>query len=170
MAKAVFGSAVNRDQADAIVDTLKKAGFGGQDISVLMSDKNEAQTLALEKQTKVPEGAAAGVSTGFVLGAGLGWLVGIGSLAIPGLGPFLAAGPLLGALSGAGLGAAVGGLTGVLIGLSIPEYEAKRYEGHLQEGSILISAHAEDAERLRRTRSICEVAGAKDIAVTQEAA
>ena len=170
MPKAVFGIAVSRDQADAIVDTLKKAGFGSQDISVLMSDKNEAQALALEKQTKVPEGAAAGVSTGFVLGAGLGWLVGIGSLAIPGLGPFLAAGPLLGALSGAGLGAAVGGLTGALIGLGIPEYEAKRYEGHLQEGSILISVHAEDAEHLRRARSIFEAAGAKDIAATQEAA
>ena len=128
MAKAVFGLVDTESQAERIVDNLKVAGFRNNDISVLFPDKGRTRDFAHEKATKAPEGAAAGAGTGTVVGGVLGWLVGIGSLAIPGVGPFIAAGPIMAALAGAGVGAAVGGLSGALIGLGIPEYEAKQYE------------------------------------------
>jgi heat induced stress protein YflT len=170
MAKAVFGIAANRAQAESIIDTLQKAGFPSQDISVLFPNNDETQHIALEKQTKALEGAAAGAGTGGLIGGALGLLVGLGSFVIPGLGLLLAAGPILGALSGLGAGAAVGGLAGALVGFGIPEYEATRYEGQLKAGSILLAVHADDAEEVRRARAVLEAAGAKDIATTREAA
>ena len=170
MAKAVFGIAANRAQAESIIDTLQKAGFPSQDISVLFPNSDETQHIALEKQTKALEGAAAGAGTGGLIGGALGLLVGLGSFVIPGLGLLLAAGPILGALSGLGAGAAVGGLAGALVGFGIPEYEATRYEGQLKAGSILLAVHADDAEEVRRARAVLEAAGAKDIATTREAA
>lgn len=170
MARAVFCIAVSQQHAEMIIENLKKAGFSPEDISVLFTDKSGAQTFAHESQTKLPEGAAAGAGTGLVVGAGLGWLAGIGTLAIPGLGPLLAAGPILGALSGAGAGATVGGLAGALIGLGIAEYVAKRFEGELKEGSILVSVHTGDREETRRAKAIVEAAGAKNVATTREAA
>src|SRR5206468_4762230 len=99
--------------------------------------------FAHEKHTKAPEGATTGAGTGAVVGGALGWLAGIGALAIPGLGPFIAAGPIMAALAGAGVGGTVGGVTGALIGLGIPEYEAKRYEGRITKGGILLSVHSD---------------------------
>ena len=133
--KAVFGIATSMPQAERIANQLKAAGFSGNDISVLFPDKTGTRDFAHEQHTKAPEGAAAGASTGGVLGGGLGWLVGIGALAIPGVGPFIAAGPIMAALAGAAVGAAAGGLTGALIGLGIPEYEAKQYEGKILKGT-----------------------------------
>ena len=155
-------------QADMIVDRLREARFFSNDISVLFPDKNTTREFAHEKSTKAPEGAVAGVGTGGALGGVFGWLVGIGTLAIPGVGPFIAAGPIMAALSGAAVGAAVGGVTGALIGMGIPEYEAKRYEGRLREGGILISVHAETSEAVDRAKEIFEGAGAKDIATASE--
>ena len=139
------------------------------DISILFPDKTGTRDFAHEQHTKAPEGATAGATTGGVLGGALGWLVGIGALAIPGLGPFVAAGPIMAALGGVAAGAALGGLTGALIGLGIPEYEAKRYEGKIQQGNLLISVHTEDRTERARVREIFEQAGAEDISETAEA-
>lgn len=169
MAKAVFCIATTEAQATTIVDQLKAAGFSHNDISVLFPDKAGTRDFAHEQHTKAPEGAATGAGTGGVLGGVFGWLVGIGSLAIPGLGPFIAAGPIMAALSGAAAGAALGGLTGALIGLGIPEYEAKRYEGKIKDGNILISVHTDDSSERDRAKAIFEGAGAEDISYTEEA-
>ncbi len=167
--KAVFGIASTEVQAEHIARALKVEGFAGDDISVLFPDKTGTRDFAHEQHTKAPEAAATGAGTGGVLGAGLGWLVGIGTLAIPGVGPFIAAGPIMAALSGAAVGAAVGGVTGTLIGLGIPEYEAKQYEGKLREGNILISVHTEDGKQVERAKAIFKREGAHDISYTTEA-
>lgn len=169
MAKAVFCIAKTGAQAITIVDQLKTAGFSKNDISVLFPDKTGTKDFAHEQHTKAPEGAATGASTGGVVGGAFGWLVGIGALAIPGLGPFVAAGPIMAALGGAAAGAALGGITGALIGMGIPEYEAKRYEGKIKEGNILISVHTEDSTARNRAKDIFARAGAEDISYTEEA-
>jgi len=168
MAKAVFGLVDSETQAERIVDNLKVAGFSNNDISVLFPDKAGTRDFAHEKATKAPEGAAAGAGTGTVVGGVLGWLVGVGSLAIPGVGPLIAAGPIMAALAGAGVGAAVGGLSGALIGMGIPEYEAKQYEGKIKQGNILISVHSENSDEVKRAKEIFERPGAHDISSTGE--
>src|SRR5512138_2393917 len=148
MAKtSVFCLARDEGQASRIVEDLKLAGFSYNDISVLLPDKGSTREFAHEKGTKAPEGAVTGVGAGGVLGGALGWLVGVGALAIPGVGPFIAAGPIMAALSGAALGAAAGGIVGSLVGMGIPEYEAKRYEGRIREGRILLSVHCDDGDQ-----------------------
>lgn len=167
--KSVFCITTSRDQADRIVEELKTARFSNNDISVLFPDKGTTRDFAHEKNTKAPEGAVAGAGTGGVIGGALGWVAGIGALAIPGVGPFIAAGPIIAALSGAAIGAAAGGIAGGLIGLGIPEIEAKRYEGKVKEGNILISVHTESSEEISRAKDIFAKAGAEDICVTGEA-
>jgi len=169
MSKAVFCIAKSQTQAEAIVDQLKVAGFSYDDISVLFPDKQGTKDFAHEHHTKAPEGAATGAGTGGLLGGTLGLLAGIGSLAIPGVGPFIAAGPIMAALSGAAVGAAVGGIAGALIGLGIPEYEAKRYEGKIRKGNVLISVHTEDSNEAARVKEIFEKNNAEDISSTKEA-
>jgi hypothetical protein len=169
MSKAVFCIAKSTEQAEYIVSGLKDAGFSKNDISVLFPDKTTTKDFAHEKHTKAPEGAAIGGAVGISTGAVLGWLAGIGSLAIPGVGPFIAAGPIMGALSGAAVGAAAGGLSGALIGLGIPEYEAKRYEGKIEGGSALISVHTTSGEAIDQAKEIFERAYAEDISSTEEA-
>jgi len=166
---AVVGIATSEPQAERIANDLKQAGFGGDDISVLFPDKAGSRDFAHEQHTKAPEGAAAGAGTGGLVGGGLGWLVGIGSLAIPGVGPFIAAGPIMAALAGAAVGAAAGGLTGALVGLGIPEYEAKQYEGKIKKGNMLISVHTEDRDEVSRAKEIFKNDGAEDISSTGEA-
>jgi hypothetical protein len=156
-------------QADAIVEKLRNAGFSENDISVLFPDKGSTRDFAHKKETKMPEGATVGVTAGGAIGGTIGLLAGIGALAIPGLGPFIAAGPIIAALSGGAIGAGVGGLTGALIGLGIPEYEAKRYEGKVKEGGILISVHSENNEETSSAKAIFEKEGAHDISSTGEA-
>jgi hypothetical protein len=167
--KAVFGIAKSESQAVMIADQLKMAGFTNNDVSVLFPDKQGTKDFAHEQHTKAPEGAATGATGGAVLGGALGWMVGIGALAIPGLGPFIAAGPIMAALAGAAGGAAVGGLTGALIGMGIPEYEAKRYEGKVKDGNILMSVHTEDGKERDRAKEIFVKGGAEDISYTGEA-
>jgi hypothetical protein len=166
---AVFGIYPHQASVESGVEALKAAGFSNNSVSVLFPQSDSTKEFAHEKNTKAPEGAATGASTGAVLGGGLGWLVGIGALAIPGLGPFIAAGPIMAALAGVGVGGAVGGLTGALIGLGIPEYEAKRYEGRVKDGGILLSVHAESSEEIKRAKAILEGTGAQDISSTGEA-
>ena len=166
--KSVFGLARDEAQACRIVDELKGAGFSNNDISVLLPDKGSTREFAHKKSTKAPEGAAAGAGTGGVLGGVLGWLVGVGTLAIPGLGPFVAAGPIMAALSGAAVGGAAGGIIGSLVGMGIPEFEAKRYETRLREGRILLAVHSENSDETKRAKEIFERAGAEDIASSSE--
>jgi len=167
--KSVFCIATSREQADRIVDQLKSANFSNNDISALFPDKGTTKDFAHEMNTKAPEGVVTGAGTGGVVGGALGWIAGIGALAIPGVGPFIAAGPIIAALSGAAIGAAAGGLAGGLIGLGIPELEAKRYEGKVKEGNILLSVHTDTSEEITRARKIFTDAGAQDICVTGEA-
>src|SRR5262244_4036466 len=145
---AVFGIYRDRANAEEAVDALRRAGFRNSDVSALLPDNVGTKDFAHERNTKVPEGAAAGGASGALLGGALGWLAGIGSLAIPGLGPLIAAGPIMGALAGAGAGGAVGGLVGALVGMGIPEYEAKRYEGHVKNGGILLSVHCASSDEV----------------------
>jgi hypothetical protein len=168
--KAVFCIAGSEEQAVQIVEEARDLGFSPDDISVLLPDKGSTREFAHEKGTKAPEGATTGAVTGGVLGGVAGWLVGIGALAIPGLGPFIAAGPIMAAMSGAAVGAAAGGLTGALVGMGIPEYEAKRYEGRVRDGNILISVHADDRDRVARAKEIMQRAGAEDISTSGESA
>jgi hypothetical protein len=167
--KAIFAIAETEEQAINIANMLKTEGFSNNDIAVLFPDRSGTRDFAHEQHTKAPEGAATGAVAGGVLVGALGWLVGIGSLAIPGVGPLIAAGPILAALSGAAAGGAVGGLAGGLIGLGIPEYEAKRYEGAIRDGNILITVHTEDGRERDRAKKVFERAQAKDISSSTEA-
>lgn len=166
---SVFGIYKSRISTENAVDRLKMSGFRSSDISVLMPDKESSRDFAHEKSTKAPEGATAGASTGVVLGGTLGWLAGMGALAIPGVGPLVAAGPIMAAVAGAGVGGTLGGISGALIGLGIPEYEAKRFEGHVKDGGILLSIHCESDEAIKQAKSLLENTGAQDIASSSEA-
>jgi len=167
--KSVFCIASDRDQANVIVDRLRDAGFSNNAISALFPDTETTRDFAHEKNTKAPEGIATGAGTGGVVGGALGWLAGIGMLTIPGVGPFIAAGPILAALSGAAVGATVGGIAGGLIGLGFPELEARRYEGKIKSGNILLSVHAESSQEIAFAEKIFRNAGAQDICATSEA-
>jgi Predicted permease len=165
---AVFGIYRDQPQAEEAVDALRGAGFRNSDVSALLPDNMGSKDLAHEKNTKAPEGVAAGGVSGGVVGGALGWLAGIGALAIPGFGPFIAAGPIMGALAGAGAGGAVGGLIGAFVGVGIPEYEAKRYDGRVREGGILLSVHCDDPVWTKRAREILQDSGASDISEIAE--
>lgn len=151
------------------LERLKSAGFRSTDVSVLMPENLGSKDFLHKKETKAPEGATTGVVSGAVIGGTLGWLVGIGALAIPGLGPFIAAGPIMGLLAGVGAGGAVGGVAGALIGMGVPEYEAKRYEGRVKSGGILLSVHCDNSDWTKRAKKILEETGAEDIAESGEA-
>lgn len=166
--KAVIGLVASTAQAERAVDALQRAQFSKNDISALFADKDGTRDFAHVQNTKAPEGAATGAGTGGAVGGAIGLLAGIGALAIPGLGPFIAAGPIMAALSGAAAGAAVGGITGALIGLGIPEVEAKQYEGKIAGGKVLLSVHVDDAEQRTRAKEILEQSGAADVKTVGE--
>ncbi len=167
--KAVFGLYGSRPAVELGVDRLKFHGFANSDISVLLPEEGGSEMFAHANSTKAPEGASAGAGTGLIVGGALGWLIGIGALAIPGVGPFIAAGPIVALLAGAGTGAAVGGLAGALVGMGIPEYEAKRFEGIIKGGGILLSVHTANSEFVKKAQTILEETGARDISCTAEA-
>jgi uncharacterized protein YcfJ len=165
---SVFGIFRDQSALDRTINILKSQNFRNSDISVLMQSTQGTRDFAFEKHTKAPEGATTGAATGAVAGGIFGWLVGAGALAIPGLGPFIAAGPIMAAIAGAGLGGTVGGVAGGLIGLGIPEFEAQRYEGYVKEGGMLISIHVDDSKWEAKAREILEENGAMNIATTSE--
>lgn len=167
---AVFGLYPTVERAERAVDGLVSAGFSNDDVSVLMADKQGSKDFAHEKQTKAPEGTTTGVAAGGTIGGTLGLLAGIGALAIPGVGPFIAAGPIMGALAGLGVGGAVGGLVGALVGMGIPEYEAKRYEGRVKDGGVLLSVHCNTSDEITRAKDLLKRTGADDIASAGEEA
>jgi hypothetical protein len=166
---AAFGIYPNRSALECGIEALRNASYRAEDISVLYPENLGNKDFAHEKDTKAPEGAAAGAATGGAVGGVLGWLAGLGTIAIPGVGPFIAAGPIMAALAGVAVGGTVGGLTGSLIGLGIPEYEAKRYEGRLKNGGILVSVHCDNSEWTRKAKDILEQTGAEDVSSTGEA-
>src|SRR6202142_581193 len=165
---AVFGIYQSSAQAETAVDTLVQAGFPSANISVLLQDYRGTREFAHQKETKAPEGTATGVTAGGVIGGALGVLAGIGALAIPGVGPFIAAGPIMGGLAGLGVGGAVGGLIGALVGMGIPEYEAKRYEGRVKDGGVLLSVHCASSDDISRAKDLLKQTGAEDIASAGE--
>lgn len=166
---AVFGIYRDTTALGYGLERLREAGFRSTDVSVLMPENLGTKDFVHKKDTKAPEGTATGAVSGAVIGGALGWLVGIGALAIPGLGPFIAAGPIMAALAGIGAGGAVGGVAGALIGMGIPEYEAKRYEGRVKSGGILISVHCDSGDWVKRAKKILEESGAEDVASAGEA-
>jgi|SRR5581483_3210077 hypothetical protein len=165
---SVYGIYNNQMALEQAVTELKTAGFRNSDISVLFPDARTNKEFAHEKNTKAPEGATTGATSGAVIGGTLGWLAGIGALAIPGLGPFIAAGPIMGLLAGLGTGGAIGGIAGALIGMGIPEYEAKRYEGRVKNGGALLSVHSDSSDWTKRAKEILERTGAQDISSAGE--
>jgi len=165
---AVFGIYSTAAAAENAVDNLLTLGFTNSDISVLLPDDDSTRAFAHEKNTKAPEGTATGVTAGGVIGGTLGLLAGIGVLAIPGVGPLIAAGPIMGALAGLGVGGTVGGIVGALVGMGIPEYEAKRFEGAVKDGGTLLSVHCDTSDEISRAKDSLEATGAKDIASSGE--
>jgi hypothetical protein len=165
---SVFGIYASRESVERAVDTFLTSGFGTSDVSVLLPENLGSKPIATHKDTKAPEGATAGGGAGAVIGGTLGLLAGIGALAIPGVGPFIAAGPIMAALAGIGVGGAVGGFAGALIGMGIPEYEAKRYEGRIKKGGILLSVHCDTSDQVKRGKEIMKNTGAEDISSTGE--
>ena len=163
---SVFGIVKSHSQAEQVVEGLQDSGFPVSEISVLLPDKEGKHDIGHVKATKAPEGATTGATAGGVTGGVLGLLAGIGALAIPGVGPFIAAGPIMAALSGAAIGATTGGVVGALVGMGIPEVEAKRYEGKLKSGNYLIAVHVRDGEEKDRAKEIFKSAGAEDISTT----
>src|SRR3982751_1007906 len=153
---SVFCIAKSTSQTERIVEDLQSSGFDPSEISVLMPDTGGKHDFGHVKATKAPEGATTGATAGGVTGGVLGLLAGIGALAIPGVGPFIAAGPIMAALSGAAVGATTGGLVGGLIGMGIPEFEAKRYEDKLKSGNYLIAVHTHDGDQKDRAKAIFE--------------
>jgi hypothetical protein len=166
---AAFGLYSDRVQVEQAIDALLAARFRNEDISVLFPDNEGSKDFAHEKSTKAPEGATAGGSAGGAIGGTLGLLIGIGALAIPGIGPFIAAGPLMAVLAGMGVGGAVGGLVGALVGMGIPEYEAKRYDGRVRQGGILVSVHCDNSEWVEKATGIMKQTGGEDVASAGEA-
>ena len=166
---AVFGIYNDLSKAENAVDHLLSAGFSSSDVSVLVSDSETTREFAHRKATKAPEGTAAGATTGGILGGALGLLAGVGALAIPGIGPFIAAGPIMATLAGLGVGGALGGLVGALVGAGIPEYEAKRYEGRVKNGGVLLSVHCDTSDEIKRAKDFLKATGAEDISASGEA-
>src|ERR1700749_4751567 len=164
---AIFRS---RSEGEIAVNELTAAGFSNQDVSVLMADKSGTREFATEKNTKAPEGTTTGAGVGGAIGGALGLLAGIGAIAIPGVGPLIAAGPIMAALAGVGAGGVVGGVVGALVGMGIPEYEAKRYEGAVKAGGTLLSVHCDTSEEVDRAKESLKETGAQDISSSSEAA
>jgi hypothetical protein len=166
---SAFGIYPDRDTVNDAVESLKAAGFRNADISVLFPENEGSKDFAHEKHSKAPEGAVAGGGSGALIGAACGWLLGAGSVIVPALEPVAAAGPIMGMLSGMGLGSLLGGMAGAVVGAGMPEYEAKRYEGRVRHGGILLSVHCDNPEWAKTARSILKRTGASHISAAGEA-
>ena len=167
--RSVFGIYFTRSEVESAVSALRDAQFSSPNVSVLLPETTDSRELVTDKSTKAPEGAAVGAGSGAAVGGALGWLVGVGALMIPGVGPVVAAGPIVAALAGIGVGGALGGFAGVLVGVGISEHEAKRYQGRMLKGGILVAVHCETPEEVRRAKGIMEITGAEDVASSTEA-
>jgi hypothetical protein len=165
---AVFGIYPSRTRVESTVSALKHAGFSNTDVSILLPELENSGEMPTEQSTKAPEGTMVGVGSGAAVGGALGWLVGIGAVAIPGIGPVIAAGPVLAAVVGIGIGGALGGFAGSLVGMGIPEYDAKRYERELLKGGVLVGVHCETDDETNRAREVFQSTGARDVTTSSE--
>ena len=166
---AVFGIYAQRKECEQAAEELINVGFLPTDLSVLLPENlANSPNVVIQKSTKAPEAAVTGAASGATIGGAFGLLAGLGALAIPGIGPFLAAGPLIGALAGVGIGGTVGGFAGALVGMGTPEYEAKRYESRLQKGGILFSVYCDTDQKAKLAREILARTGAEDVAEASE--
>jgi hypothetical protein len=165
---AAFAIFRSRSEAEIALNELTASGFSTQDVSVLMADKSGTRDFATEKNTKAPEGTTTGAGVGGTIGGTLGLLAGIGAIAIPGVGPLIAAGPIMATLAGVGVGGTVGGVIGALVGMGIPEYEAKRYEGRVKDGGILVSVHCDSSDEVSRAKDILKRTGGDDVSSSGE--
>jgi hypothetical protein len=165
---SVFGIYATRGNVESAVDALKAEGFSNSDISVLLPENIRPEAVATEQSTKAPEGAAVGLGSGAAVGGALGWLVGAGAVMIPGIGPVIAAGPIVATLAGIGIGGALGGFAGALVGMGIPEYDAKKYEGQLLKGGILVVVRCETSGQVDRSHRVLHDSGAEDVVVSRE--
>jgi hypothetical protein len=165
----VFGLYPTRTELEGAVEALRSAGFRGSDVSVLMPQDRSTHELGHEVNSKAPEGGVTGAAAGGAVGGVLAWLASVGMLTIPGIGPLLAAGPIVAALAGVGAGGATGGLLGALVGAGMPEVEAKRYEGRIRKGHILCSVHCDDSKWADRAKEILKSTGGQEISSTAEA-
>jgi len=165
---AAFAIFTTTARAEDAVDRLTAAGFSNGDVSFLLCDKGQPREFVTEQNTKAPEGATAGAGVGGVVGGTLGLLVGMGALAIPGLGPLIVAGPIMASLAGLGVGGAVGGFVGALVGLGIPEFEAKLYDGRVREGAVLLAVRCCGTEQVLQAKHLLKELGAEDIACCGE--
>jgi len=166
---SAYGIYSDEHSVSEAVNSLKAVGFRTTDISILFPENVGTKDFGHQKSTKAPEGAVAGGSAGAVLGSALGWLAGMGTLAIHGLEPFAVAGPVMGMLSGLGIGMFLGSVTGALTGATIPEYEAKRFAGRIRSGGILLSVHCDNADWSKTAVNTLKKTGAQDIGVSSEA-
>jgi len=165
----VYGIYRDEEQVSLAIDRMLAAGFGNEDISVLLPDNLGTKDFAHEKHTKAPEGTTTGATAGGAIGGTIGLLAGVGALAIPGLGPFIAAGPIMAALAGICVGGTVGGIIGALVGMGVPEYEAKRYEGRIKAGGVLMSVHCDNSDWVDKAKEFMKSTGAEDISSSGEA-
>jgi len=161
MSKLITGIFTSRVRAEQAADELVRSGFAPEDVSLLMSESTKGREFAVKKSSKAPEGAATGATIGGVLGATAAGLAAVASLSVPGL-AIVAAGPLVAALTGLGAGAAAGGVTGALIGLGIPEHEAKFYHKEIEKGGILVGVYTH-SDRVELARDILNAAGADKV-------
>jgi hypothetical protein len=166
---AAFGLFPDRASLEGAISLLREAGFRNSDVSMLTQETAGTTDFAHEAHTKAPEGAAAGATAGAVVGGVMGWLIGIGALAVPGIGPFIAAGPIVAGLAAVGAAGAAGGLIGALVGIGIPEYAARRYEGRLLKEHLLLSVHCDDSEWAKKATDLMKQAGGEDVGSTSEA-
>ena len=165
-----YGIYPDRQSFDRALEALRAAEFRASDSSAILPDRDRtAKDLAHEIHTKTPEGIATGAGTGAAVGGVLGWLIGVGALVIPGVGPLIAAGPVVAALAGAGAAGATGGLIGGLVGAGFPEVEAKRYAGRIRDGGYLLSVHCDDSTWAKRAEEVLDATGGRDVVHTQEA-
>lgn len=165
----VYGIYRDEEQVSFAIDRMLENSFRNEDISVLLPDNLGTKDFAHEKHTKAPEGTATGATAGGAIGGTIGLLAGVGALAIPGLGPFIAAGPIMAALAGLGVGGTVGGVIGALVGMGLPEYEAKRYEGRIKNGGVLMSIHCDNSDWADKAKELMKSTGAEDISSSTEA-
>jgi hypothetical protein len=166
---SVYAIFPNRSDAEDALQQLRRNGFRPEDVSVLLPDNVGTKDIGVTNSTKAPEAAVAGGAAGATAGGVFGWLIGAGALAIPGVGPLIAAGPIMAALAGLGAGAVLGGATGALVGTGIPEYEAQRYEGRVRDGGILVSVHCDNDDWVKRAKEVLKNSGGEDLSSSKEA-
>lgn len=165
---SVFGIYSTYAGLQSGAEALRAAGFRTTDVAALIPENQGSKDLAHEKHTKAPEGTMLGGIIGAVVGGILAWLIATGVIAIKGLGPLVAAGPVVAVLAGIGALGALGFIIGGLAGAASPEYEARRYRGRIKRGGLLLSVHCDNSQWSRLARRTIKMTGADGISQAPE--